>query len=272
MHNTALRAAGLADEYSYGLMYVTPQSLEQFLQWMRERKEVVGLSVTIPLKERILEHLDEIAECAAAIGSVNTVVKTGGKLFGYNTDYIGIVEPIKNRLERFELTAQSRPINQLKGIILGMGGAGKAALYALKSLGLEEIVVGVRTPEKLNIPEPVIPFNEACLLAESSDIVINATSIGDKELFCTSQFEGIYLDMVYTPLFTPTIKAVMLRLEEGENLSNIKESGLYEIYRDGKSINGLEMLVAQGVRQFELFTGHSPDVEVMTACLVSGTK
>lgn len=278
MHNTALRAAGLANEYAYGLMYVTPQCLEQFLQWMRERKEVVGLSVTIPLKERILEHLDEIAECAAAIGSVNTVVKNGDKLCGYNTDYLGVFNPIKDRLKRKKIKPEAQ--GALNAIILGMGGAGKAALYALSLLGIEDIVVGVRSPEKIDIPYPVVSFEDARELAASTDIVVNATSIGDKVLFSTDEFQGVYLDMVYTPLFTPTLQAIIFDTDISKEASEeneteffkLSEAQLHSLYRRSSCIHGLEMLVAQGVRQFELFTGHSPDVKVMTECLVSGTK
>lgn len=277
MHNSALKAAGIGSEFAYGLMYVTPSTLPEFINWVRQRDEVVGLSVTIPLKELITEHLDEVAECALAVGSVNTVVKNGDKLCGYNTDYLGVLNPIKDRLKRKKIKPQSTAC--LNAVILGMGGAGKGALYALELLGIEEIIVGVRSPEKLNLPYPVMPFDEACKLAGCTDIVINATSIGDEQLFATDQFEGVYLDMVYTPLFTPTLRAIMGGCDfDGETSREspaqratvkLTEAELLATYRSSSCIHGLEMLVAQGVRQFELFTGHSPDVQLLTECLIT---
>ncbi len=191
-----------------------------------------GLSVTIPFKGSIMEHLSDIGPEAREIGAVNTVVWCGGRSYGSNTDWIGIREPLAG-------TAGSR------AVVLGAGGAAAAAVYALKSLSMEVTVLNrtVRSAEELAgrfgcESGPLESFDRA-----DPDIVINATPVGmepdTRSLLSRSQLKPsmTVFDLVYTPPETPLIRLARI-------------TGC-------QVIPGTEMFVRQAAAQFRKFTGIS---------------
>lgn len=211
----------LAD-YPYELCELTPDQLPEFLQ----KRQFKGINVTIPYKQTVIPYLDEIDHKAAAIGAVNTIVNRDGKLYGYNTDYDGMVALIRHA----GLSLEGKTV-----VILGTGGTSKTALAVAKDLGAADVRRVSRTAK-----EGAISYEEAQRLPVQ--ILINTTPSGmypnpDGQPMDLSRFgwlEGV-LDAVYNPLRT---RLVLQARDNGARA----QSGLY-------------MLVAQAAVACEHFLG-----------------
>jgi 3-dehydroquinate dehydratase/shikimate dehydrogenase len=193
-----------------------------------------GLSVTMPYKETILPHLDNTDSHSSKVGACNTVVRAqDGKLYGFNTDTAGIVRPLERRL------------NTLEGariLVLGAGGAARAAVFGLKERGSEVYILNrsLAAAKKLAHQAHARVVKRPDLKKLAFDVIINATPVGmgntretplqDKEINARYVF-----DMVYDPAETRLLK---LAKERGAQL-----------------IPGIEMFVHQAARQFEIWTG-----------------
>jgi len=213
---------------------------------------IQGLSVTMPLKQEILAHLERTDPLSAKIGACNTVVRvpTGenaGKLLGFNTDVAGVVRPLEKRVAS---------LRDAKVLVLGAGGAARAAVFGLRDKGANVFIMN-RTPEtaqKLARQAGAKSIKKEALAKTSFDIIINATSVGmagnkaaplidEKELNTKLVF-----DLVYNPLETP-----LIRLARHTSIPYI---------------TGVEMFVQQGARQFEIFTGKpAPEEEMLRVVL-----
>ena len=176
MHNAALKALGL--DYVYVAFHVAPDALPQALAGMRAL-ELAGLNVTVPHKQAVMAHLDEISPEAQAIGAVNTVCNRDGKLLGFNTDAFGIIESLK----------ADGGMNSLPGrvVLLGAGGAARAILYALLAREeVAEVLLLNRTVEKAEALKGDLDVAGKVRIGSLADsgaiadagLVINATSIG----------------------------------------------------------------------------------------------
>ena len=211
---------------------------------------ICGMSVTIPFKETILAHLDEIDHVARKIGAVNTVtvVEREGKrlLSGYNTDWFGAIGALS---EKTSLAGK-------KAVVLGAGGSARAIGFGLLEHQVEiSLCSRTETTGRLLADElgcSWLPLLEIPNL--TGDILINATSVGmapkvDQSLVPREVLRNfpIVMDIVYSPLRT--------RL-----LQDAEEMGC-------TTIHGLEMLLHQGVAQFELWTGQPAPIEVMRKAL-----
>jgi len=206
--------------------------LSDFLSFAREM-EFLGFSVTMPYKRAILRCLDWVDPLATRIGACNTVAIQQGKWMGWNTDAAAVVEVLTKRLR----LAGSRIL------ILGAGGAARAAAYAVRAEGAEVVIAARR--EQLarrlagGLGAQVVPWESAESL--EVDAVINATPVGMYPHVDTAPIDlarlrvRVVFDMVYYPLETR-----FLLQARGRGLT---------------VITGLEMLVAQGARQFEIWTG-----------------
>ena len=205
-----------------------------------------GLSVTIPHKELVIKELDEIDPVALKIGAVNTLhfVEVDGinKVHGSNTDWLGANRALQ---EKIDLAGK-------KAVIFGAGGSARAIGFGLQEAGCE-ISLCSRTEAKGRELASELGC-EWCSLAQADsltgDVLVNATSVGMAPLqeVCLISQEGltnfeVVMDIVYAPLKTKLLK------DAGEAGCQI--------------INGLEMLLYQGVAQFELWTGEVAPVEVM---------
>lgn len=208
--------------YSYELKEIAPDALDAFMQ----EKDFRGINVTIPYKERVLMHLDEIDESARAIGAVNTVVNRGGKLYGYNTDFYGM----EGLIHHAGISIEGKKV-----AILGTGGTAKTANAVAKSLGAAEILTVSRKKEAGRIL-----YDELYQKHRDTQIIINTTPVGmypnadvsplDLTLF--KKLSGV-IDAVYNPLDTNLICQAKKRAIAAEG--------------------GLFMLVAQAVRASEIF-------------------
>ena len=210
--------------YDYQLKELTPAQLPGFLQ----KREFKGINVTIPYKQAVIPHLDEIDEKAKAIGAVNTIVNRDGRLYGYNTDYDGMVALIRHA----GLSLEGKTV-----LILGTGGTSKTAMAVARDLGAASVQRVSRSGK-----DGAITYEEAQRLPVQ--ILINTTPSGmypdpDGQPMDLSRFgwlEGV-LDAVYNPLRT---RLVLQARGNGARA----QSGLY-------------MLVAQAAAACELFLGES---------------
>jgi 3-dehydroquinate dehydratase/shikimate dehydrogenase len=212
---------------------------------------IQGLSVTMPLKQEIMAHLERTDPLSAKIGACNTVLRVpsgenAGKLFGFNTDVAGIVGPLEKRM----------PLRGAKVLVLGAGGAARAAVFGLRDKGAEVFILN-RTPEtaqKLARQSGAKTIKKEALAKTSFDAIINATPVGMAGKKAAPILEGkdlntkFVFDLVYNPLETP-----LIRLARQPSIP---------------IITGVEMFVQQGARQFEIFTGKpAPEEEMLRVVL-----
>lgn len=226
-----------------------PEKMREMILALRA-PHCLGANVTVPHKQTILPHLDELTELAREIGAVNTIVKRDGKLIGDNTDAYGFLQALRVR--------RIHPQN-VRAAILGAGGAAAAAAYALAQEGAREIIFLNRTlarsielADRLNrrFPELELALNDWDALSEMH-LVINATSVGmapktdESPLPARYAFppRAIVFDLVYNPPDTKFLRDAQAH--------------------GARAIGGLEMLVYQGARAFELWTGERAPVRVM---------
>ena len=209
------------------------KTLKDLLNCVREIP-IHGISVTMPYKEAILPYLDNTDSHTTKIGACNTVVRAqNGKLYGFNTDAAGIVRPLERRL------------NTLEGariLVIGAGGAARAAVFGLKERGSEVYILNrsAAPAKKLAHQAHARIMKRPDLRKLAFDVIINATPVGmgstretpleEKEINARYVF-----DMVYDPAETKLLK---LARERGAQI-----------------IPGIEMFVHQGARQFEIWTG-----------------
>jgi len=209
------------------------KTLKDLLTCVREIP-IHGISVTMPYKEAILPHLDNTDSHTTKIGACNTVVRAqDGKLYGFNTDAAGIVRPLERRL------------NTLEGariLVLGAGGAARAAVFGLKERGSEVYILNrsIGPAKKLSHQARARVIKRADLKKLAFDVIINATPVGMGNVRETplqdNEINTRYVfDMVYDPAETRLLK---LAKERGAQI-----------------IPGIEMFVHQAARQFEIWTG-----------------
>jgi 3-dehydroquinate dehydratase/shikimate dehydrogenase len=245
MHNAALAARGLDAIYipfevhdvgEFMRRMVDPRSRE--IDW-----NLRGLSVTAPHKSTILEHLSYIESTAREIGAVNTVVIDGDQSLGYNTDAIGALAPLIERI----------PLSDTNVAVIGAGGAARAVLWGLKKHGAR-LTIFARAPEKAQSLAQAFGARCAPLAGATFggfDIVINTTPLGtsgphvEETPSTAEQLQGarIAYDLVYNPA-------------ETRFLREARAAGC-------ETVGGLAMLVAQAAEQFKLWTGLEAPVDLM---------
>ncbi len=211
-----------------------------------------GLSLTIPHKETGLHLVDELGTEAKRIGAVNTIINSGKKLYGFNTDWIGICTA---------LAEAKCHVPKSTVIISGAGGAARAAVFALKHLGAGRIIVCNRTESRAH--ELAADFGvESCAFsalrldfAEGLGLVVNATPLGSS----LAAGDDPLLQFLKTNAhLQPTVFDMVTR--ETPLLAYARKAGLNFIY-------GARMLLGQALEQFRLFTEQEPPKAAMDAAL-----
>lgn len=208
------------------------KSLKDLLACVRDIP-IQGLSVTMPHKQAILQHLDNTDPQTAKIGACNTVVRShDGKLYGFNTDSAGVVTPLEQRI----------PLKDARILVLGAGGAARAAVFGLKERGAEVFILNrhAEKGQKLARQAKARTVKRANLKKLDFDVIINATPVGmgntkDSPLNADEIRAKYVFDMVYDPAETKLLK---LAREKGAEV-----------------IPGSVMFVHQAARQFEIWTG-----------------
>jgi shikimate dehydrogenase len=234
---------------------VKPENLSKAVDGIRALS-IKGVNITVPHKEEIVKHLDEISEEVRYIGASNTVKNLDGYLIGYNTDSYGFIEGLKEILP---------VIHDKRFLVIGAGGASRAVIYGLIKEGVQKIIVANRTVNRIyrimedfktlsrfieNIIEPV-PLERIEEKLKNADVIVNTTSVGlrddDPPLFDYSKIEKkhIVVDIIYK-------KTRLLETAEKKGC----------IYQDG-----LPMLLYQGAKAFEIWTGKKAPVEIMRRVL-----
>lgn len=242
MHNAAFGAVGL--DWTYVKLPVPPDHLAEVVAAL-PASGYRGANVTIPHKLAALELADEASPAADAIGAANTLSFRDGVIAADNTDASGLIDAI------------DAPVAGQRALVLGAGGAGRAAAWALREAGAAEVLVWNRTEERAAaLAREMGATKVGRLEAEAVDLVVNATSVGldaavDEddalaELGLAAQVPpGLVVDLVY-------------RADGGDTpvLAWARRGG-------ARAVDGIEVLVRQGGRSFELWTGRPAPLDVM---------
>jgi 3-dehydroquinate dehydratase/shikimate dehydrogenase len=245
MHN----AAFVARRVNAVFLPFLVRDLGDFLG-VRAQFGVSGFAVTLPHKQKILQYLDGCDSLAAQIGAVNTVVVRGtGKLYGYNTDYVGVLRAIEHRVR----------LEGSRVLLLGAGGAARAAAFALAEAGAV-VCICARNAQKaraLARAAGVEVIARPHVRDEFFDAVINATPVGmsagdgsplrANELNCR-----IVMDMIYRPMETPLLRVARRRGIE--------------------TVSGVEMFLAQGAAQWEIWMGELAPAEIMRRTVLAALR
>ena len=252
MHQAALDAAGIAGAYMK--FEVREKDLVQGVQEMRELG-VEGFNVTLPFKESIIPLLDGIDDTARAIGAVNTVVRVGGEYIGTNTDAAGLT---------MSLVEENVRLSGTTAIVIGAGGAARAATLGLSFGGAFEVKVAARRFEearrlcrdtKIGLPIDLAyvgeHFQDCTLLVQATSATLHGST--DAQAFADSlpldelPDSCAVVDLVYEPEWTTVRLAAAA-------------AGL-------QTVGGLGMLLHQGALAFERWTGDAPPIEAMRAAI-----
>ncbi len=239
---------------SYTAWEVKPEKLMATIEGLKQdcatRGDVFrGCNLTIPLKETIVEQVDELEDAAQAIGAVNTVVLDAeGRLAGRNTDGIGFTDNLAAEIDLGHFAGGT-------ALVLGAGGAARAILYALNQMGFAKILLVNRTraraetlaKEMQNMPIEVADWDLRAALVSQADLIVNTTSLGMRgqaplDISLQNLKAGaVVTDIVYTPLETDLLK-------------NARAKGHI-------AIDGLGMLLHQAKAGFEAWFGVKPEVD-----------
>lgn len=206
-----------------------------------------GFSVTLPHKEKILRHLDGCAPLAARIGAVNTVVVRGGeKLYGYNTDCVGVLQALERRIS----------LRGSRVLIVGAGGAARSVAFVLAEAGAAVYVTARRPLRAQALAKAAggeaIARNR--VRGEFFDAIVNATPVGMHPAVGNSPLDARELNcrLVFDTIYRPRVTKLLELAAR----------------RDIETVSGVEMFVAQGAAQWEIWTGERAPVEAMRRAVV----
>ncbi|MFQ5329069.1 MAG: shikimate dehydrogenase [Thermodesulfobacteriota bacterium] len=252
MHNAAIESAGL--DMLYLPFSVEPSALSEAVSAIRVLN-MVGVNLTIPHKESVMEYLDEISDEARIIGAVNTVVNDKGQLIGHNTDGRGYLQSVR---EEAGFNPEGKSI-----VIIGAGGAARGIINAIAGAGAASIAIVNRTlPRAEGLAEEFKPLYPAVAITplplegeelgrtlQAASLIVNTTSLGMKGKGSVDidlekvPNHAIVSDIVYNPRTTDLLRRAA-------------DLGL-------ATHGGLGMLVCQGALGFTLWTGYPAPVAVM---------
>ncbi|PKB80641.1 MAG: shikimate dehydrogenase [SAR202 cluster bacterium Io17-Chloro-G9] len=249
----ALDHAGI--DASYRAWEVKPEEVPEFIAGLGE-PGVLGINVTVPHKEAVIPHLDEVDQWASTAGAVNTIVNREGRLTGHNTDGLGFLRAL---LEVNGFAPRGRRV-----LILGAGGAARGVVLALVREEVSHLTIANRTlsraerlvqiAEDAGLDALAVPLGGSELEGEaaSADLIVNCTTLGlahgpDEQGSPLSSRQipptALVNDLVYNPLATPLLQAAA-------------QAG-------AQVLGGIHMLVYQGAASYEMWTGQPAPVEVM---------
>ena len=253
MHQAAFDHAGI--DATYDAWETHPNDLGYRVRRLRDDR-YLGANVTVPHKQAVLEHLDEVDDLAGRIGAANTIVNSNGKLLGANTDADGFITSLK-------VWGDIEPAG-LDAVLVGAGGAARAAAHALADSGIGSLTIANRTLDRarsladeinvLGTEANAIGLSDTGFvsLCERADLLVNSTSVGmlhgpaeDASPIPASVITPgcVVYDMVYNPPDTPLLKSA-------------EEAG-------ARIVGGLPMLVYQGAAAWSRWTGRDAPVDVM---------
>lgn len=248
LHGYWLNRYGIIGEYT--ALKVTDKELEKTLRGL-PAKGFVGANITLPHKTDVLKIADQVTDRATLIGAANTLIfKADGGIFADNTDGYGFTANLRQGAPEWD--SKSGP-----ALVFGAGGAARAVIVALTDAGVPEIILTNRTRAKADALRAdfgarirVVDWVQAAKAVQEASVVVNTTSLGMKGAadFKVS-LDGlrpatVVTDIVYNPLETPLLRAA-------------REKGCV-------TVDGLGMLLHQGVPGFERWFGQRPEVDEAT--------
>lgn len=247
MHNAAFQALGMTD-WSYELLPVPPDIVGYSLRTLRDEGGLVGVNVTVPLKQVVMSYVKP-DERARTIGAVNTIDFRDDS--GTNTDAVGFIDDLK---------ANGVSLSGARVILLGAGGAARAAVYGLVKAGAQVIVVN-RTQQKAQVMLADLTISAGIRNADvktldeaaemDASLIVNSTSVG----MWPKVDESPWIDGVPFPKGV-TVYDMVYRPERTKLMEQVEAHG-------GQAIGGLGMLVRQGAAAFTIWTKRDAPVEVM---------
>jgi shikimate dehydrogenase len=258
IHTAALAELGLAGEWSYEAIEVSPAELEGRVRAM-PGEGFVGANVTVPHKVAALELADEATDAARSIGAANTLTFQDERIHAENTDGTGLLDSLPE------------PPAGRRALVLGAGGAARAAVWALVESDAD-VSIWNRTPERAEGladelgARPAVPGADYLLPATSFDLLINATTVGME-----TGSAGTAPALKSLPVSADGLneRHVVVDLPYGT-----AETELVRIARarGATVIDGLEVLVRQGAASLRIWIGSEPPIEVMRRAAREGTE
>tara|TARA_B100000963_G_scaffold348732_1_gene356785 strand:+ start:8021 stop:8839 length:819 start_codon:yes stop_codon:yes gene_type:complete len=241
LHNYWFDKYGI--DASYSIIETEDKDLKDIVKKIKDR-ELVGINVTLPYKQKIINQTDRIVNDAKLTGSVNTILLDNNKIIGENTDVFGLQAAYFKEIDNCA---------SKNGLIIGAGGVSPSVILSMQKSGVKKISITNRTNEKCIFLKKkfnflnILPWDKLENEIKNFDIIINATSLGlkggeDFNLnFSNTKRDVIYIDTIYNPLETKTYNI-------------LKEQGK-------KVFNGLDMFIYQGQKSFYLWNKINPEID-----------
>lgn len=244
IHKAGYEALGLA--WNYEKYLIKEDELENFVK--KRDSDLVGLSLTMPLKEKAIEISDVVTDLAQQVKSANTLIFKEGKIYSGNTDIYGIVKSLKTN-KKLDLTNPA---------VIGSGATARSAIYALKNLGSQQVMLCARN--ELTLQEA----NDFALRIGLKSQIINWQDLS-KAMNATTLISTLPSNaMDQFAALGPEIPGTLLDIAYKPWPSKI---AMEWIFRRGFVVSGLEMLLHQACMQFELMTGLKAPVTQMRQAL-----
>jgi len=231
---------------SYSLIETEVNQIDKVINKIK-KKELKGINVTIPYKQKVIPYLDLVINDAKQTSSVNTIyLNDDNKIVGENTDVYGFDCSFIKKLNEKDLLEKNI-------LIFGAGGVTSSIIYSLVKKNIKKISISNRTTKKALTLKKKFPFIEIISWedinskSQDADVIINTTSLGMKngsnfnQVIKKFKENLIYYDVIYNPLETTMLK-------------NFKEQKI-------KTFNGLEMFLYQGQKSFYLWNGINPEID-----------
>ncbi len=228
----------------YSILEATDKDLPDIIRKIKEG-DYSGINVTLPFKQKIINHIDKVINDAELTGSVNTVLLDNDKtIIGENTDVYGLQAAYLKEIENS---------SNKKALVIGAGGVSPSVILSIKKSGIRNISITNRTNEKCIFLKKkfnflnIISWGDLKIKIKNFDLIVNATSLGLKNgddfnfNFSNTKNEAIYIDTIYNPLETKTFKYLK---EEGRRV-----------------FNGLDMFIYQGQKSFYLWNKINPEID-----------
>ena len=228
----------------YSIIEAVDKELPELIKKIKQGN-YSGINVTLPFKQKIINHIDKVVNDAELTGSVNTIFLDNDKtVIGENTDVYGLQAAYLKEIDNS---------SNKKALVIGAGGVSPSVILSIKKSGIRNISITNRTNEKCIFLKKkfnflnIIPWEDLKTQIKNFDIIINATSLGLKNgddfnfNFSNTKNEVIYIDTIYNPLETKTFK-------------HLKEEGR-------RVFNGLDMFIYQGQKSFYLWNKVNPEID-----------
>lgn len=254
MHTAAFAALGV--DATYELWQTSDSDLASRVAGLRTG-DVLGANVTVPHKQALIDLCDDVSQVASRIGAVNTLIPKDGHLHGDNTDAYGFMQALR------ELPGTS---GLRSALVLGAGGAARAVAVALSTDGVDKIGIANRSPDRAIalaaalqgtglIGIETVPWDDLATVMREAELLVNATSIG---------WHGDE---------TPVPAKLLDLLPPGAGVLDLtyRDTALIRAARkrDIAVADGLGMLIHQGARSLELWTGQTAPIEVMRKAVLA---